>query len=172
MLQQNILPVLRMLDSEGIPMLMLSRAALTLETYADSSMCLIDAFDVFMTPSDSTKASTLILQTGEWSLNHISPRHKRQRRNTNGKITFYNKQGHRLNLWSRLNLQYATSPSEPHYWTHAKPIKIHDVKIYTLCPTDQVLALCFDGLYINRVLAVDWIAHIANILYLHPEGLD
>ena len=169
-LVQSIIPVLRMLDRTSIRTLLLHRAALALVTYADTSMVLIQAFDIYIPPADITNAITLITQNGEWSLQNTAS--KQRGVYSAGISIFLNKNGQRLKLHKRLPFHSKVYRGNLDSWENTTPAIVQDVNTYTLCPAEQILAMCFDGLYANRILAVDWIAHIAYIINKQSDEID
>jgi len=169
---QNAVPVLAALGNSGIQTLLLHGAALVLATYSDYSSCLLNAFDIYVSPLSATGASSLILQTGVWSSNETAEKDIQSLLCRKNKLTFQNNHGQNLNLHWHLPILSATSQEKPDFLDHTVPFHFQNVDTYTLYPTDQVLALCLDGLLINRILAVDWIAHVAHILNQGETGVD
>jgi hypothetical protein len=169
---QNATPVLQALDNNGIRTLLLNRAALILAVYKDFSLCLIDAIDLLVPPEDIDNTQALILDTGVWFTDEKPLQYKLEKLRSTKKITFHHQQGHRLNLHLHLPLQGSQNKNEHNSWAYAVPFQFQNIKSHTLCPTDQVLALCLDGLLVNRMLAVDWIVHVANIINQEHNDLD
>lgn len=161
---QQVVPVMLALDNAGIQTLLLHHTALMLAIYADYGVCLLDTFDIYISPRDLLRSRNLISRTGVWSTRSTPKKHKKGSANHLTKITFLNKQGNWLRLHFYLPLRRSCGDEKADLWDKAVAFKFQNINTYTLCPPDQVLALLLDGLLINRVLSVDWIAHIASII--------
>jgi hypothetical protein len=160
------LPVLPLLDKAGIRTLLLNRTALLVGTYADASTVLLDSFDVYVPPASVVDASTIVLKAGFTS---IHDRHWRIAQTTG--LRYVSKTGQKFNLHTNLPLHSEKRTSEYIDWERLVPVSYQGVNTCTLSPTQQIISLCFDGLYLNRRLAVDWIAHIAGILYAETNRI-
>lgn len=170
-LVQQVLPVMKALDNASIRTLLLHKAALTLDTYEDYSVCLLDSFDVFISQSDKVKASALIINTGKWFYSGKTREQKRERSLPAIKTTFHNNHGHHLHIYWQRPLQIPVIYNND-CWNHSTPFRFKNINTRTLNPTEQVLALCLNGLLVNRILTVDWIAHVVYILQNVKPGVN
>lgn len=161
---QQVVPVLLTLENAGIRTLLLHKAALMLASYEDFGMCLLDAFDIYISPLDLERSRDLISQTGVWFPGNRTEKHKIPSANRPVEMLFMDKQERRLQVHSHLPLPGTSSYAGQDVWDSAVCFRFQNIDTHTLGPTDQVLAMLFDGLLINRILTVDWIAHIAAII--------
>ncbi|MDF1513030.1 MAG: nucleotidyltransferase family protein, partial [Anaerolineae bacterium] len=165
---QQLIPVFTALCDAGIPLLLLGKTALYFATYADDSTILLGESDFAVSEADLNKAHVLILNTGLWS--EIEDRDIKQPGNRHRSSWRYkNRYDYILHVRCHMPMRMYEDNT---IFTRAVPVVIQDMAVRALNPTEQLVVLCLDGLFISRMLTIEWIAHIVNILNSSKTDID
>src|SRR4030095_1200005 len=161
------LEIIRRLEDQGIPTLLLKGGALTLFNYKDHGLRYMDDFD-FMVPFD--KAPAAIASLIRWGFDPAL----KEKTEFISYTHSTNFEGHGIGLdlhWHLLNKSLKDQDDLP-FWKAAIPVEREGVKTAVLHPSDQLLQICVHGVRWSPTPPIRWVADAWVLLKTQGDQVD
>ncbi len=155
--------LLRVLRENGIDVIALKGAALSVLYYRDCGVRVMDDVDLLVPEKALAKTIRLMKTAGfvppeGWPPGHVH--------------MFCDAGGQRIDLhWRVFPYGPHKVPDDP-FWDGAVPIEIHGASVYALNPSDQLLLVCVHGVEWNLVPTIRWVADAMTILAVAKSVVD
>lgn len=157
-------------ENKGIPTVLLKGAAMAVRYYDDVGTRPMVDLDVLVPTDQSDAAIQALLDAGwlpqERTVDQLSAPY----RNPHHALGF----GHKV-LNKNLDLHWHVSFTHLHtkydepFWAAATPIQVGSVMTRVLCPTDQIIHTCFNGLTHELGNNIRWLPDVLRVLAQEPE---
>lgn len=152
--------LLRSFEDKNIQAIILKGAALTLLYYKDYGLRPMNDIDLLVKTEEAPAAAELLSKLG-WQPGFGSVEELIKVRHS----TFFIDQDRReLDLHWHLLWECCEPEADKDFWAGAKPLKLADVTVYALSPTDQLLHVCVHGVWWNAIAPIRWVQDAMTIL--------
>lgn len=166
---RNMLPAVRLLREEGVPLLLLKGAPLATLYYRDLGLRPMQDLDVLVPEDRAAEAIGLLEARGFVRLTvsprRISPEYLRFRHS----IGFRHAEAGELDLHWHVTWQGCYPGADESFWSAAVPLDFEGVPVLALCPTDQLLHVMVHGVLLNAVPPMRWVTDAFQVI---REGGD
>jgi len=165
-----LVDVLRLLQDEGIPTMILKGAALTVQYYKDFGLRPMEDFDILVPPDQVLRAIDLLTKANWQPKAPFKQMYNTVYFSFLHADIFKDSKGRLLDLHWRIMPEYINAYADDDFWEHAVPVKINEQLIsQTLCPADQLLHIIAHGICWNPQPMARWVADAMVILNSSEE---
>jgi hypothetical protein len=157
-------------EKKGIPTVLLKGAAMAVGYYDDVGKRPMVDLDVLVPTVQSDAAIQVLLETGWLPQGRTVDQLSAPYRTPHHAMGF----GHEV-LQMSLDLHWHVSFTHLHYsydepfWAAATPIQVDSVTTHLLCPTDQIIHTCFNGLTHELGNNIRWLPDVLCVFAREPE---
>jgi len=169
MLFHAIANLLRSFQNAAIKTIVLKGAALTILCYKDYGLRPMKDFDVLVHTGQALQAVHLLKELGwqpkdfEPSENYISVSYAHG---------FVDNSGREFDLHWHLLSQSRDEGADDAFWEGAILTEVHDIPVYVLNTTDQLLHICVHGAHWNTIPSFRWVADAFMVMKNAQSGID
>ena len=155
MLFHTIANLLRSFHKAGIETMVLKGAALTFFCYKDYGLRPMNDFDVLIHTGQALQAVHLLKELG-WQPRNFEP--SEDYISVSYSHGFVDNSNRELDLHWHLLSQNRNEGADDAFWEGAVLTKVHDIPVYLLNTTDQLLHICVHGAKWNDIPSFRWVA--------------
>jgi len=161
--------VLQLINSAGIPTLVLKGIALTILTYKNYSVRPMSDMDILVPVAQARKTIELLKANGWVSMHPDKDEYFLKYGNS---VTFIDEAKTELDLhWYPFVETYGLM-EENDFWDHAEPLKVAGVPTLALCASDELLLTIVHGLMYNPEPPIRWISDAIVLLGDNDRDVD
>lgn len=162
-LAEELLRLLHLLDTHGIPAIPYKGPILAVSAYGDLTHRQFWDMDILVRPQDVQKTKDLLVSQGYQSTLQMS-----------WQITFvHNKCNVEVDLhWQLTQTQFTFPLDFDRLWKHLKPVSLVGTTVHTLSPDDSLLIRCRDAAedyWQYHWPKLQWICDIAEFIRAYPD---
>lgn len=162
--------VVRLFESEGVPVLAYKGPALALRAYGELALRRFVDLDVLVRREDVRHAGELLLSLGYAKPEGLNPAHEKFLLRRQHNLAFACEAG-RLVVelhWEVAPAPFAALPLGARTWERAEALEVFGQRVRTLSPEDLLLALCVHGAkHLWERLA--WVCDVAALVNSHTD---
>ncbi len=169
LLARELLKLLRLLETDGIPALPFKGPVLAASVYGNLALRQFGDLDILIREQDAERAREILLSNGYRRLTQISAAHAAAFHRAR-KVYELVRQDEKILVelhWAITSWTFFFPLNPAHLWERLETGSLEDTPVRTLAPEDLLLILCVHGAkhYWSRL---GWICDVAELLRVHP----
>ena len=166
---RELLSLLRLLETHGIPALPFKGPALAASVYGNPALRQFGDLDILVREHDAERARDFLLSKGYKCLTQISPANVSRISSRSQGVRIGSQDGKILVElhWAITSWTFFFPLNPEHLWERLETGSFEDTPVRTLAPEDLLLILCVHGAkhYWSKL---GWICDVAELLRAHP----
>jgi hypothetical protein len=161
--------VVRTFQEAGIPVMILKGAALTLLYYRDCGARRMEDFDILIPYERAAEGLAIMRRYGWRPEKPIPDPTPKDYFRAVPSLGFTDSSNRMLDMHWHLLMECCQPDADLDFWSAAVTTEFQGLKVFALCPTDQLLHVCAHGLRWNYMPPLRWVADAMTVLEDSPQ---